>query len=133
MNIGEKAASYHGNGFNCAQSVLAAFCEEYGVDMLTARRIASGFGGGLRCGEACGALAGAMMALGLATCEDGNGSMGLPMAERGAALSKAFREKYGTVRCSELLAACGGDKSKCNEFIATAAELAAAAIEEYKK
>ena len=54
MSIQESAIAYHDNGFNCAQSVLAALQEETGLDESTAKRVAAGFGGGVRCGEICG-------------------------------------------------------------------------------
>ena len=53
MSIQESAIAYHDNGFNCAQSVLAALQEETGLDESTAKRVAAGFGGGVRCGEIC--------------------------------------------------------------------------------
>ena len=33
MSIQESAIAYHDNGFNCAQSVLAALQEETGLDL----------------------------------------------------------------------------------------------------
>jgi len=65
MSIKEKrAAELFSNGYNCAQAVLGPFCEEaeVGFDMV---RIANGFGGGVRYGELCGAVSGAVMAIGL--------------------------------------------------------------------
>ena len=47
MSIQESAIAYHDNGFNCAQSVLAALQEETGLDESTAKRVAAGFGGGV--------------------------------------------------------------------------------------
>jgi C_GCAxxG_C_C family probable redox protein len=61
----EKAAELFSNGYNCAQSVLGAFCEENGLDKNTAFKLANGFGGGIRCGELCGAVTGAIMVIGL--------------------------------------------------------------------
>ena len=61
----ERAADTFARGYNCAQAVLSAFCEEGGLGLDTAFRLANGFGGGLRCGEVCGAVSGAIMALGL--------------------------------------------------------------------
>ena len=51
MSIQESAIAYHNGGCNCAQSVLAALQEETGLDENTAKRVAAGFGGGVRCGE----------------------------------------------------------------------------------
>ncbi len=54
------------SGFNCAQIVLSCFAERYGMSRDEAFRIATGFGGGIaRNGEVCGAVSGAVMALGL--------------------------------------------------------------------
>lgn len=53
-------------GYNCSQSVLAAFCDETGLDTETALRISSSFGGGMgRMREVCGAVSGMFMAAGL--------------------------------------------------------------------
>ena len=56
MNIQETAVAYHTNGCNCAQSVLMALQNETGLDEDTSRRVATGFGGGVRCGEICGSI-----------------------------------------------------------------------------
>ncbi len=61
----EKAKALFDSGFNCAQSVVAVFSEKYGLSKSHALKVASGFGGGLRCGEVCGAAAGAAMVIGL--------------------------------------------------------------------
>ena len=59
------AVGLFSSGYNCAQAVLGAFCEEEGLEAATALKIANGFGGGVRCGEICGAVSGAIMAIGL--------------------------------------------------------------------
>ena len=61
----EKAADTFARGYNCAQAVLSAFCEDDGLDVSIAFKLANGLGGGLRCGEVCGAVSGAILALGL--------------------------------------------------------------------
>jgi len=63
----EKALEYfaNGNSYNCAQSVLGVFCEENGLDKNVAFKIANGFGGGVRNGDVCGAVSGAVMVIGL--------------------------------------------------------------------
>ena len=56
-------------GGNCAQAIFTAYGEQLGsgkVDYDTCLKIASAFGGGIaRTGNVCGALTGALMALGL--------------------------------------------------------------------
>ena len=62
----EKALNYFDNGSNCAQSVLAAYAEEFGLDQEMALRIAACFGGGIaNRGRTCGAVCGALMIIGL--------------------------------------------------------------------
>ena len=67
MNRVDTAAGLHGQGANCAQAVLCAFAGELGLDAETAMRAATGFGGGMgRLAGTCGAVTGAIMAIGLA-------------------------------------------------------------------
>jgi C_GCAxxG_C_C family probable redox protein len=64
--MAERAADLFQKGYNCAQSVVGAYAAELDVSEDVALRMAAGFGGGLgRCGEACGALTGAVMVIGL--------------------------------------------------------------------
>ena len=50
----------------CSQSVLVPFSEEFGLSKELALKIANGFGGGMaRRQEVCGAVTGAIMAIGL--------------------------------------------------------------------
>ncbi|HSB01360.1 MAG TPA: C-GCAxxG-C-C family protein [Anaerolineales bacterium] len=52
-------------GYNCAQSVFSAFCEDLGIDQDAALKMACGFGAGMaRKGEVCGAVTGGILALG---------------------------------------------------------------------
>lgn len=67
MNIpkSQTAVELFLNKCNCAQSVFSVFCEEYGLDLETAQKIACGFGSGVRTAEICGAVSGAVMVIGL--------------------------------------------------------------------
>ena len=61
-----KAKSRFENGYACSQAVLSTLSPELGLDENTAFKVASAFGGGMvRHGEVCGAVTGALMALGL--------------------------------------------------------------------
>lgn len=60
------AESLFEQGVNCAQSLLAVYSIELGLNRETALKIASAFGGGIgRMGETCGAVTGAFMIIGL--------------------------------------------------------------------
>jgi C_GCAxxG_C_C family probable redox protein len=66
MKRSEVAVATFKQGFNCAQAVLSAYAGLVGLELEKALRVATGFGGGLgRRGEACGAVTGAIMVLGL--------------------------------------------------------------------
>jgi len=134
----EHAASVFANGFNCSQAVFAAFAEDYDIDTEAALKVASGFGGGMRSGEVCGAATGALMAIGAARGHYIEGDMGAK-ADAGArtkAFMTEFRARTGDVLCRELLgvdpstpegavqfAADPKYKEKCFGFIRAAVEI----------
>lgn len=54
------------SGLQCSQAVLATLGEQLGFDRKQALKLASGFGGGIASqGDLCGAVSGAIMAIGL--------------------------------------------------------------------
>lgn len=66
MDIKITAQKYFGGHFNCAQSVFAPFAVKFGMDLDTAMKIATPFGGGMgHSGQVCGAVSGGLMAIGL--------------------------------------------------------------------
>lgn len=111
----QKAKELFMKGYNCSQSVLGAWCEELGLDLDTALKISSGFGGGMgRMREVCGALTGAFMVLGL---KYGN-TDGKNRQAKGDnyKLIQDFTERYkeeigrDTIICRELLGLDGASK-----------------------
>jgi C_GCAxxG_C_C family probable redox protein len=66
MKKPEKAVEYFRNKFNCSQAVFTVFGTEYGMSENECLKVACAFGGGMgRQLLTCGAVTGAMMALGL--------------------------------------------------------------------
>ncbi|MBR6576161.1 MAG: C_GCAxxG_C_C family protein [Akkermansia sp.] len=105
MNASEKALDYFHQGFNCAQSVFAAFAEQTGLSESEALRFSSAFGAGLgRMRGTCGAFAGLCMVAGF--CQ-GNLSGDPAEKERIFALTRTlaedFKREFGTLSCRELL------------------------------
>lgn len=125
MAIQEEAVRLHGEGYNCAQCVLCACSAYTALDKETSLAIACGFGGGVRCGEICGAISGAVMAIG-AAAQQGQTDSGA-MAKV-ATLTKnatsAFRDNFGFVRCLDLKRA----GVPCDDLIAFGAKTAEALI-----
>ena len=58
MSNADSAGAIFGEGFSCSQAVLAAYCEQFGLDKELALKIGSGFGGGMHLDQACGAVTG---------------------------------------------------------------------------
>ena len=101
MTKGEIAKNNFQNGCNCAQAVLLAFCEDYGMERETALTIAAGFGSGMAgLRETCGTVTGANMVIGLA-----KGKNRMEANRTFREFTDRFREKNGSLVCKELLAA----------------------------
>lgn len=64
----ERAVALFLEGFNCSQSVFAAYADLFGMDRETALRVSASFGGGIgRMREVCGAANGMFLAAGMLT------------------------------------------------------------------
>jgi len=104
--VGEKTKENFANGFNCAESVLKSLTDELGIECSCSPKVAAGFGSGLaRHGEICGAITGAVMALGLkygiVDTKD------LEARDRARVIVddfiKTFKSKFKNVRCIDLI------------------------------
>ena len=106
MNHAEEARRLFLEGYNCSQAVFCAFCDETGLDIDTAARLSSSFGGGIgRLREVCGTVSGALLALGmLKGYSDPKDPQAKPNHYRQVQeYARRFREKNGTIICRELL------------------------------
>ena len=105
MSHAEKAATGFSQGLNCAQSVFSSFSEELGLDERTAKKIAGGFGSGMRCGEVCGAVTGALMVIGLKYGADsGEDRKAKEETDRKTVeFLDAFKAENGSILCRDLL------------------------------
>ena len=119
MTKGEIAKNNFQNGCNCAQAVLLAFCEDYGMERETALTIAAGFGSGMAgLRETCGTVTGANMVIGLAK---GKNRMDANRTFR--EFADRFREKNGSLVCKELLAARIKTRLTCADLFYDAGNL----------
>lgn len=106
MNRQEKAKEYFMKGYNCSQSVFAAFADIYGIEEETALKLSCSFGAGMgRMREVCGAVSGMFLAAGL---ECGNIDPKDQVRKKEnyetvRMLADRFREKNQTIICRELL------------------------------
>lgn len=105
-NKPEQAEKLFRNEYLCAPSVLSTFSQELGLDQDMALKIATGFGAGVAGrSKICGAITGAIMAIGL--------KYGRGMNEPKEVQERTFRivnefidkfiAKHGTIECKELI------------------------------
>ncbi len=65
MSKVKDAVSAYESGFNCSQAIVRTYGPDHGLSALDSVRVSCGFGGGMRRGDTCGAVTGALMVLGL--------------------------------------------------------------------
>lgn len=101
----QKALELFDSGFNCCQAVIGAFCGQFEVDEQLLMKLACGFGGGLRCGEVCGAVSGAVMIVGLkyGQCTANDKASKKKCYEVTSDFMNEYLKRKGTVLCRELL------------------------------
>lgn len=106
------AYEYHKKGYNCAQAVAAAFADLTGWTPEQLFSAAGSFGGGYGGSheEACGAVSGALLVLGILFPFTGEGD--LEAKRKIYSLARDFRQRFfdifGFTRCGELLKARPG-------------------------
>jgi C_GCAxxG_C_C family probable redox protein len=102
----QRAIELFSRKYNCAQSVYGSYLATDGMTEAQRLAVAAGFGGGVaRQGEVCGALTGALMALGEACGETmvrdpETGRKDL--YDRAQRLVDSFRQAHGSILCREL-------------------------------
>jgi len=106
MDRQEKAKQIFGTGLNCAQSVFSVFADEQGVTEEQAKLIGSAYGGGIATtGKICGAVNGALMAIGLRCGYKSGGET--ERKKKTYNLARRFMEEFtrknGSIICNELL------------------------------
>ncbi len=105
-NKSEQAKKMFHEGYNCAQSVFCTFCEELNIDLETALKLSSSFGGGMgRLREVCGAVSAMFMIAGFkyGYTEPNNDDVKTEHYTRIQNLANEFRRKHKTIICRELL------------------------------
>jgi C_GCAxxG_C_C family probable redox protein len=148
MDHKEKTLNYFSQKMHCSQSVIAAFAEECGITEAQALKLGSCFGGGMRKGEVCGAVTGALMVLGLLYGESkvGDAEARLVSIKVNDLMMDRFKEKCGSYICNDLLGCdvstaegvqyCRDNKlftDFCPKMVVAAVEVVEEIIQEQKK
>ena len=106
MDHREKAAELFLQGYNCAQSMMVAYCDVTGLTPEFAAKLSSSFGGGMgRMREVCGAVSGMLMVAGLLYGYDipGDDVSKKEHYHLVQHLAGKFREEAGSIVCREIL------------------------------
>jgi C_GCAxxG_C_C family probable redox protein len=114
----DNAVTIFAQGYNCAQAILLASGQRLGISRQQAIAIAGPFGHGMAgTGQTCGAVAGALMVIGL-RYPAGGGSGGTGGADDvriqrqrdrlARTFITRFKERNATISCPELLRGKGG-------------------------
>ena len=93
------------NSIHCSQQVLAEWAEELGYTRDEAMRMSAPFGGGMFRGDTCGAVCGAMIAIGMrfGHSQPGDVERNAAMIEKVQAFQSKFIESKGSTICRELV------------------------------
>ena len=100
----QKAVELHRKGYNCAQAVVCAYCDLFGIDEQTAYRASEAFGFGMGQMETCGAVSAACMLAWLKTSGglDVIGKTKGDTYKMNRIICDKFREKNQSTLCREL-------------------------------
>ena len=111
----DRAVAYFMEGYGCCQSVVAAFADLYGLDETMAKRVSTGFGGGVgRMRMMCGTVSALVILSGLELGQtegadrDGKARCYHLVQD----LLAAFKERNGSIICAELLGMNGCPAAK---------------------
>lgn len=124
----EAAGRNYRANYNCAESVLRAFCEQLQLNVTPdALRAAAGFGGGISSKEGpCGAATGGIMVLGILAGRTDPAQDKKPMKDLTRAFLDQFIEQFGALGCGCLNPYVNGtpeSKENCHAITAGAAAL----------
>lgn len=109
MNRAEIAVNKFKEGYNCAQSVVFAYSEEFNISKNELLKMANGFGGGMgRKQEVCGAITGGIIVLGLiyGRGENEDKSKQKIVYSKVREFIDKFESKNETINCKKLLDEC---------------------------
>ena len=114
MKKSDSARDLFQKGYNCSQSVLCAFCDDIGIDLDTALKISSSFGGGMgRLREVCGAVTAMFMVAGIkyGYTDPKDQKAKSQHYKLIQLLAQQFEKENGSIICRDLL---GIDTNKSN-------------------
>lgn len=108
MTNKEYALSLFKDGFCCSQSVITPYVEQWGLDRENFLKLTDAFGGGISgMANICGAVSGAIMAIGLKYGRTQSNDTEAKQKTRSLVneFVKRYKDRYGFIECKHLLGA----------------------------
>ena len=130
---------FYKGGLNCAETTLKCLIEDGVIDIPEESvRMMTGFGGGMQRSAVCGAVVGAVSAIGAKRGRTTAEESRKPSAKAVSRFLKAFEEQFGTLYCKELRGTYAkghelrseGMYRACTVFVEKAVEIAKEVLEE---
>ena len=120
----DRAREYYiDKDYNCAESLILAINDEYGLGLDTdTLKLVSGFGLGMGCKRTCGALCSSISALGKLLVQD-RAHATPNFTETCADYVAYFTEKLGSDQCDRLRDRYRKDDTRCLEKVELAADV----------
>jgi C_GCAxxG_C_C family probable redox protein len=142
----DKALTHFKEGYACSETILLSFADSNNIKSEIIPKIASGFGGGIaRTGSVCGALTGAIMAIGLKYGRsNANDKEAYELClKKSSKCCKKFEKEFGSIFCFDLIDCdlstskgrhnyrkWGLKEEKCSNYVKRAMEIVLSLTEE---
>lgn len=117
MTHKEKACELLQEKYHCSQALFGAFAEDFGLDLKTAFKISTCFGGGMRQGSVCGCITASLLVLGLALgfYDSQDAEQEVYGNKKTEEFIRIFKERMnGKIFCKDIL---GKDISKTEDML----------------
>ena len=126
------ARKYYQQGYNCAESMIRAGNEYYGLGLNDKdMNMLAGFGGGLQVGDVCGALTGAICVISSKYVETKAHDTAIlkPLTVK---LIKAFQTEFGSRLCMQIKPKSYDTRLHCQNTVGVAASVLEQVIQQWE-
>lgn len=123
---------YFAGNYNCAESLLRAANEYYGLELHDRDMIlVGGFGAGIQCGNTCGALLAAVSVLSMKyVAQKAHESADIKPVV--TAMVERFTEEYKSALCADVKPQCFVPEKRCFKTVEFACDLLESVIADYE-
>lgn len=128
------AVKYYDMGYNCAEAMLHAGNEYYGLALCEHdMRVAAAFGGGFQIGDVCGALSGSACVISAKYIETKAHDQQKDLRALTQKLVLAFQKRMGSRLCSQVKPVFYTKEVKCRNTVEVSAEVLETVITEWEQ